>query len=69
MKLINRIKFLPGAIKDGMNMGVSKRGLVKGCLRFLFTDRFRKPNKLFTMGTYTADSAIGNWDDPNNGVN
>jgi len=47
VKLINRIKFLPGAIRQGLDMGVSKRGIVKGCFRFLFMGRFRKPNKLF----------------------
>lgn len=52
MKLKDRIKFLPGAIKRGLEMGVSKRGLVKGCFRFLFKGHFRKLNKLFTMGTF-----------------
>lgn len=55
MKLLRRIKYLPDAIKRGLDMGVSKRGLIKGCIRFLFRGRFRKPNQLFTMGKYTVD--------------
>lgn len=58
MNLFARIKFIPGAVKTGLDMGVSKRGLIKGCVRFLFKGSFRKRNKLFTMGTYTVDSAI-----------
>ena len=56
MSLIKRIKFLPSAIKNGLNMGVSKRGLVKGCTRFLFKGSFRKRNELFTMGAFKVDA-------------
>ena len=47
MKLRDRIKYLPGAIKRGLDMGASKRGITKGCGRFLFTGNFRKPNPFF----------------------
>lgn len=30
MDLINRIKYMPRAIKSGLDMGVSKRGIMKG---------------------------------------
>lgn len=60
MKLVNRIKYLPGAIKQGLAMGVSKRGLAKGCFRFLFMGHFRKQNELFTMGTDKLDTTIEN---------
>lgn len=54
MKISKRVKFLPSAIREGLAMGVSKREIIKGCARFLFTDSFRKRNKLFigTLGTY-----------------
>lgn len=51
MNLLKRIKYLPGAIKRGMVMGASKKGLIKGCVRFLFTGKFRKPMKDFVLGT------------------
>ena len=58
MKIRDRIEFLPSAIKMGLDMGVSKRGLIKGCVRFLFKGHFRKPNELFTLGTFTLDTTI-----------
>ncbi len=58
MSLKNRIKFIPEAIKTGRSMGVSTRGLIKGCMRFLFKGSFRKRNKLFTLGTFPVDTAI-----------
>lgn len=58
MKVRDRIKYLPSAIKRGLAMGVSKRGLIKGGVRFLFKGHFRKPNELFTWSTYTVDTAI-----------
>ena len=47
MKLIDRIKYLPGSTKRGISMGVSKKALVCKSLRFLFTGSFRKTHPLF----------------------
>ena len=68
MKLSARIKYLPSAIIRGLAMGVRKRGIVKGCTRFLFRGSFRKPNKFFKNPVFTWDNCtakdkenLGQW--------
>lgn len=57
MNLRDRIKYIPGAVKRGLDMGASNRGIIECCMRFLFTGSFRKRNRLFS-GKYTIEALI-----------